>query len=133
MPFQTAISLLTISFLLFFNAGCSSTSSRQASTPADDPDASGTIMIDEHQAMLILGGSFGGGTLDFQGKPYPFKATGLKLGGIGLHQMHLTGEVYKLNDVADFSGTYFAAEAGITVGKGSWQMVSFFDYDSYQL
>jgi hypothetical protein len=115
---NVAMTFLTICFLLLVNSGCSSTSGHQASTAAGDPDASGTVVIDETQAMLIIGGSYGGGTLNFQGEAYPFKAKGLKLGGAGIHKIHLTGDVYKLNNVADFAGTYFVAEAGITLVKG---------------
>jgi hypothetical protein len=32
--------------------------------------------------------------------------------------MHLVGDVYGLNDVKDFAGTYFEKELGITVGEG---------------
>lgn len=116
---KMATVFLTISFLLLLSTGCSSKSDQQASTPANDPAASGTVVIDETQAMLIVGGSYGGGTLNFQGQTHKFKAKGLKLGGVGVHKMHLTGDVYKLNNLADFSGTYFVAEAGITVVKGA--------------
>jgi hypothetical protein len=118
ITFKTALTFLAIALLLFIGAGCSSTSSHQSSDTASDSAASGSIVIEETQAMLIIGGSYGGGTLNFQGDSYPFKARGLKLGGIGIHKIHLTGDVYKLEEAEDFSGTYFTAEAGITVGKG---------------
>jgi len=54
----------------------------------------------------------------FGDESYSFKTGGLKLGGIGIHKIHLVGDVYHLNDVKDFPGVYFAAEAGVTVGKG---------------
>ncbi len=37
---------------------------------------------------------------------------------MGIHKVHLVGEVYNLADVNDFAGVYFAAEAGVTVVKG---------------
>jgi hypothetical protein len=42
----------------------------------------------------------------------------LKLGGVGVHKMKMTGNVYELNRVEDFDGLYFAAEAGATFAKG---------------
>ena len=110
--------LVAISFLLFGLTGCFSSSGSKDSAASHDSTASGTLIIDETQMMLIVGGTFGEGTLDFQGESYKFKVKGLKLGGIGLHQVSLTGDVYKLNNIKDFAGTYFAAEAGITVGEG---------------
>jgi hypothetical protein len=76
---------------------------------------SGTVNIDEEQAMFLIGGDIGGGTLEFQGKSYPFKLDGLKVGGVGIEKTKFTGEVYDLNDIADFPGQYAVAEIGFTV------------------
>ena len=111
-------SLVVVSFLLIGVAACSTTGSKDTAKSHDEM-ASGTLKIDETQVMFIVGGDMGSGTLNFQGKTHTFKTGGLKLGGIGIHKVHLTGDVYKLNNVADFAGTYFVAEAGITVIKGA--------------
>jgi len=84
---------------------------------ADDKTPSGTLVIDETQVMLLIGGDMGGGTLLLGGKSHSFKTGGLKIGGVGIHKLHLTGDVYDLNDVADFPGVYFAAQAGATLGN----------------
>ena len=105
-------------FLLIGVAACSTSSGSKGTATSHDEMASGTIKIDETQVMFIVGGDLGAGTLNFQGKSYTFKTGGLKIGGIGAHRVHLTGDVYKLDNVADFAGTYFVAEAGITVIKG---------------
>ena len=96
-------SMLVIPFLLSGNA------------LAGDKTPSGTIVIDETQFSVLIGGDMGGGTLMFDGKSYSFKTEGLKIGGVGAHKVHLVGKVYDLNDVADFPGIYTAAEVGITV------------------
>ena len=83
---------------------------------ADEKTPSGTVVIDETQVMVILGGDLGGGTLLLGDKSYSFKTGGLKIGGVGIHKIHLVGDVYDLNDVADFPGVYFAAQAGATLG-----------------
>lgn len=85
---------------------------------ADDKKPSGTLVIDETQVMLLVGGDVGGGTLLLGDKSYSFKTGGLKIGGLGIHKVHLVGDVYDLKDETDFPGTYFAAEAGITLVKG---------------
>ena len=103
---------LAMPFLLAANAGVA-----EEKTPA------GTVVIDETQIMWIVGGDIGGGTLEFQGQSYPFKLGGVKLGGFGLHKVKLDGDVYDLNDVADFEGVYAEAEVGFTVadaGKGDF-------------
>ena len=83
---------------------------------ADDKTPSGTLVIDETQVMLLVGGDMGGGTLLFGDNSYSFKTGGIKIGGLGIHKIHMTGDVYDLNDVADFPGVYFVAEAGATLG-----------------
>ena len=89
---------------------------------AEDAQPSGTIKIDQTQVELILGGDIGKGHLSTGGMNYTFKTGGLKLGGIGVHRDHLVGDVYGSNEAADVAGTYFEAEAGITVAKGKGGM-----------
>lgn len=110
--------VLTIKWiiLVLFLAGCSSTGSSKMDV---DPNASGSLMIDETQVMVMVGGSFGTGSLNVEGQSYRFKIDGLKLGGVGVHKLHITGNVYNMNNVADFQGTYFSAEAALTVVKGA--------------
>jgi hypothetical protein len=84
---------------------------------AEDKTPSGSVTIDETQIMWIVGGDIGGGTLNYQGKTYKFKLDGLKLGGFGVHKFKLQGDVYDLEDVADFAGVYAEAEAGVTFAK----------------
>jgi len=88
---------------------------------ADEAKPSATVVIDETQVMLIVGGSSGKGTLvpHFSSETRSFIVGGIKLGGIGIHKTHLSGDVYHLSNVQDFAGTYFSAEAGVTVGKGA--------------
>lgn len=111
-------SLVVVAFLLIGVTACSTTSGSKDTAASHDETASGTLTIDETQMMIIVGGTYGGGTLDFQGETHKFKVKGVKLGGVGVHKVSLTGDVYKLNDIKNFAGTYFAAEAGITVIKG---------------
>jgi hypothetical protein len=94
-------SLVVISFLLVGIGACATSSGSKDTAVSHDEAASATLKIDETQIMFIVGGDLGKGTLNFQGKTYTFKTGGLKLGGIGVHKVHLTGDVYKLNNVAD--------------------------------
>ena len=80
---------------------------------------SGTVEIDETQVSLILGGSMGGGTLHFDGKPHSFKTGGLKLGGIGIHKLRLAGDVYELKNIEDFAGIYAVFQVGGPLGEAS--------------
>jgi hypothetical protein len=87
--------------------------------PAEDEKPSATLVIDETQVMVLIGGSMGGGTLLLEDDSHSFKVGGLKLGGVGVQSIHVTGKVYHLNKLKDFAGTYIAFEAGATVGTGT--------------
>ena len=79
---------------------------------------SGYVHIEETQAMLILGGDWGKGTLHFKAKTHHFKTKGVTLGGAGVHKVSMTGNVYHLDNVSKFAGTYIVGRAGLTVGGG---------------
>ena len=87
---------------------------------ADDVKPSGKIVIDETQVMVLIGGAIGGGTLLLGDDSYSFKTGGLKLGGVGVQKVHITGDVYHLEKVKDFPGNYVELEASAAVieGKG---------------
>ena len=85
---------------------------------AEEIKPSGKLVIDETQVMALIGGSMGGGTLLLDDDSYSFKTGGLKLGGVGIQKIHVTGDVYHLNKVKDFAGTYVELEAGATITKG---------------
>lgn len=86
---------------------------------SDAKKPSGTVAIDETQIAFIVGGSLGGGQLTFQGKEYPFKVGGLTAGAnVGVSKMSAAGEVYDLEDISKFPGTYTKLEASVTLGGG---------------
>ena len=85
---------------------------------ADDATPSGKIVIDETQVMVLIGGSIGGGTLLLGDDSYSFKTGGLKLGGVGVQKVHITGDVYHLEKLKDFPGNYVELEASAAIIKG---------------
>jgi hypothetical protein len=77
---------------------------------------SGTVSIDEVELAYIFNGTRGGGALNFQGNTYSFKLGGLGVGGIGVSHITASGEVYNLQNIADFPGAYAEAGMGLSVG-----------------
>jgi hypothetical protein len=104
--------------------GLGLTSPGQAQEQEAPKDPSGTIEIDQTQMALLISGSLGGGVLHYQGKSYEFKLGGLGIGGIGISQIKAKGEVYSLDDLADFPGVYGQVStgwaAGATKSGGMW-------------
>ena len=78
------------------------------------PEVSGTVEIG-------IGFQWGGGTLTmYDGSTHEFKLKGLSVLDVGVSSVSAVGEVYKLTDPKDFTGTYFAGQAGgALVGGGA--------------
>jgi hypothetical protein len=77
--------------------------------------------VDMNEVQVAYMGSAGGGsgTLFYRGAAYPFSIGGLGVGGIGASTISASGEVYKLDRVANFAGSYAEARYGIVVGNAS--------------
>jgi len=80
---------------------------------------SATITIDERQFGFLIGGSIGGGSLQFGDTLYPFKIGGVSFGDIGVSHVRGFGRVFNLARVMDFAGTYTRVAASATIGNGS--------------
>src|SRR5215831_1327781 len=65
---------------------------------------SGNVTITED---FVAGFGGGSGTLEYQGRSYPFKVLGTVAGpGGGVDKITASGPVYKLASVSDFAGRY---------------------------
>ncbi len=90
---------------------------------AGEEKPSGTVSIETKAVAVGVGFSWGEGVLTFQGKEYPFKIKGLSVIDIGISSVSAHGDVYHLENIADFTGTFSAAEAGIAIGGGAGAQV----------
>src|ERR1700754_1678035 len=84
----------------------------------------GTVSLTIYKAGWIIGGSGGGGSLNFRGRSYPLSAGGLDYGlGVGGSKTMLRGRVSNINRPSDVAGVYGAAGAGLAVGGGARAIV----------
>jgi hypothetical protein len=65
-----------------------------------------------------IGSTWGGGTLTYQGRQYPFTVNGLRIGDAGITDVQEAGTVAHPDQVEDFSGNYTMLQAGLTVAGG---------------
>jgi hypothetical protein len=85
---------------------------------------SGTVSLTIYKAGWIIGGSGGGGTLNFRGRTYGLSAGGLDYGLVfGGSKTVLRGRVHNINQPSDIAGVYGAAGAGLAVGGGARAIV----------
>jgi hypothetical protein len=89
----------------------------------ESPKPSAKVSIESKSIAAGIGVTWGEGKLSFKGKDYPFSVDGLSVVDIGISKASAVGDVYNLTDVAKFSGTYVAAEAGFTLAGGMGGMV----------
>jgi len=85
---------------------------------AAEPNPSGTVTVTSKAIAIGVGVTWGDGTLTYQGKTYAFSVDGLSVVDLGISNITSSGEVFNLNNVADFSGNYAAGEAGIAIAGG---------------
>ncbi len=119
---QSALSCFTrVSQFALVACGLICLAACQSDTPSGlagrTPD--GTVTMNMVQAAFIGSGSGGSGTLSFRGRSYPFSIGGAGIGGIGGSTIQAVGEVYGLDDVARFPGTYAQGRVGFAIGTTS--------------
>jgi hypothetical protein len=104
--FHRTVPSLKVSLLaaVLAMAGCSGLMNAPTAQSIADLPPSGNVTITEDFVAGLGGGS---GTLEYQGRTYPFKVLGTVAGpGGGVEKISASGPVYKLASVADFSGRY---------------------------
>lgn len=106
---------LTIAFITFTAAHAQDTEENNFQD-FSKMTPSGTLTFEVTSVKLLAGGSWGEGTLSYQGAEYKLKVTALSAGGVGYRTMQGTGEVYKMKELADIEGVYRGGTAGATVG-----------------
>ena len=84
----------------------------------------GFVSLTIYKAGWIIGGSGGGGVLNFRGRSYALSAGGLDYGLVfGGSKTVLHGVVSNIYRPSDVAGVYGAAGAGLAVGGGARAIV----------
>jgi len=119
MYLQNIFKSFLLAMLLSLTSGVAMAEEVAANRDLSKVKPSGIIEIESTSIRLLLGGSWGSGTLHYQGKAYPFKVKGLSAGGIGVDKVDAIGNVYFLNKLEDFEGEFAYRTGGATAIEGS--------------
>ena len=85
---------------------------------------SGTVQLVIYKAGWVIGGSGGGGTLNFHGRTYGLSTGGIDYGLVfGGSRTVLRGRVSNISRPSDVAGVYGAAGAGLAIGRGARAIV----------
>jgi hypothetical protein len=97
---------------------------QEQAAAAEAAEPAGFVWFSRKGLGLIIGGSTGGGRLQFAGDNHTFRMTGIKLGALGgVGEIRMSGEVYNLKQLQDFEGNYTESVAGLSAivgGGGVW-------------
>ena len=84
----------------------------------------GFVTLTIYKAGWIIGGSGGGGVLNFRGRSYRLSTGGLDYGLVfGGSKTVLRGRVSNIFRPSDVAGVYGAAGAGLAIGRGARAIV----------
>ncbi|PYM85753.1 MAG: DUF1134 domain-containing protein [Candidatus Rokuibacteriota bacterium] len=86
---------------------------------AQDAAPAATVKFTEESVGVGVGFTRGHGVLTYRGQDYPFTATGLSVGEVGVMRAEARGTVHHLETLVDFNGSYTSAEAEATVAGGA--------------
>lgn len=89
----------------------------QAASTGESP--SGYVQMTQVQAAYLGSGNAGSGILRYRGRTYRFTLGGLGVGGIGISKIEAKGEVYGLERLRDFPGSYIQGRYGLALGTRS--------------
>lgn len=85
---------------------------------AEDAKPDATLELTQTSVALVIGYTWGSGTLTFQDRKHPVLVDGFSILALGLSQAAATGEVFNLAKLEDLSGPFMAASIEATFGAG---------------
>jgi hypothetical protein len=85
---------------------------------ADDAKPDATVTLKGGSLAAGIGYTWGHGDLAYKKRTLEFSIKGVSIVDVGATNFTAAGNVYNLKKLADFSGNYVAAGAGLTIAGG---------------
>lgn len=112
---STTVSLVACTLLY---AAAYAGGAEPSSPVANEAQVDATLTLKGGSVAAGIGYTWGHGELTYGGSSRPFSIKGVSIVDVGATDYTAKGNVYNLKSIADFSGNYVAAGAGITVAGG---------------
>ncbi len=110
-------SIILVSIVALAFTSCATSKKKDKNAPTGPPSA--TLRFEGGSAAYWASAKGGKGTLNYMGREHSFSASAVGAGGTGAQKVSATGEVYHLNALSDFPGTYTQVSSGFTIIRGS--------------
>jgi len=93
--------------------------------PREKP-TTGTIELERWIVAAGLGGNWGSGTVNYDGKSYRIKISGMNILDAGVAHTLDEGDVSNIHDIRDIEGRYRAVDAGLSAigGAGGMKLIN---------
>ena len=86
---------------------------------AEDAKPDAMLDLTQDSVALVIGYTWGSGTLTFQDKTYPVAVDGVSVLALGITRAKASGAVFNLKKLEDFNGTYMAGSIEGTMLSGA--------------
>lgn len=90
---------------------------------AQDGKPDGRLEFSSTSYGFLVGVNKGEGKLFVRDRQYPFTLSAIKVATLGFTKVSALGQVYRLRDLADFPGRYYAVEGAFTLVQGGGHAV----------
>jgi hypothetical protein len=110
--------LVSLAAFTLLSAAAYADDSESSAPVTADARPDGTLSLKGGSVAAGIGYTWGHGDLEFHQGSHRFSIKGVSIVDVGAANFSASGQVYNLKRLADFSGNYVAAGAGITIAGG---------------
>jgi hypothetical protein len=110
--------LVSLAAFTLLSAAAYADDSESSAPVTADARPDGTLSLKGGSVAAGIGYTWGHGDLEFHQGSHRFSIKGVSIVDVGATNFSASGQVYNLKRLADFSGNYVAAGAGITIAGG---------------
>lgn len=110
--------LVSLAACTLLSAAAYADDSESSAPVTADARPDGTLSLKGGSVAAGIGYTWGHGDLEFHQGSHRFSIKGVSIVDVGAANFSASGQVFNLKRLADFSGNYVAAGAGITIAGG---------------